>query len=130
MHPELSVQNLSKTYGDGFQALKDVTLEIQKGEIFALLGPNGAGKTTLISIICGLVNPSHGDAALASLHPDLELAGVVTSDHDRYRVRTNELDTYLLPRRGHPPTIEELHRKGRGIAYTRAPFAYLFQRRA
>lgn len=77
-----------------------------------------------------LVNPSHGDAAMASLHPDLELAGVVTSDHDRYRVRTDELDTYLLPRRGHPPTIDELHRTGRGIAYTRAPFAYLFQRRA
>ncbi|MFL1405153.1 ABC transporter ATP-binding protein [Marinobacter sp. M1N3S26] len=65
MHPELSVQNLSKTYGDGFQALKDVTLEIQKGEIFALLGPNGAGKTTLISIICGLVNPSHGSVTAA-----------------------------------------------------------------
>ena len=65
MHPELSVQNLSKTYGDGFHALKDVTLEIQKGEIFALLGPNGAGKTTLISIICGLVNPSHGSVTAA-----------------------------------------------------------------
>jgi ABC-2 type transport system ATP-binding protein len=56
----ISIRNLSKTYASGFQALKAVDLDIQKGEIFALLGPNGAGKTTLISIICGLVNPSTG----------------------------------------------------------------------
>ena len=65
MQPDISVQNLSKTYGDGFQALKNVNLDIQKGEIFALLGPNGAGKTTLISIICGLVNPSNGTVTAA-----------------------------------------------------------------
>ncbi len=65
MQPDISVQNLSKTYGDGFQALKNVSLDIQKGEIFALLGPNGAGKTTLISIICGLVNPSSGKVTAA-----------------------------------------------------------------
>ena len=65
MQPELSVQNLSKTYGDGFQALKSINLDIDKGEIFALLGPNGAGKTTLISIICGLVNPSSGKVTAA-----------------------------------------------------------------
>jgi ABC-2 type transport system ATP-binding protein len=56
----ISISNLTKTYASGFQALKAVDLEIQKGEIFALLGPNGAGKTTLISIICGLVNPTTG----------------------------------------------------------------------
>jgi ABC-2 type transport system ATP-binding protein len=56
----ISVSNLSKTYGSGFQALKDINLEIEKGEIFALLGPNGAGKTTLISIICGINNLSAG----------------------------------------------------------------------
>jgi ABC-2 type transport system ATP-binding protein len=56
----ISVQNLSKTYATGFQALKNINLEIRQGEIFALLGPNGAGKTTLISIICGIVNPSEG----------------------------------------------------------------------
>ncbi len=60
MPPIISVQQLSKTYASGFQALKPIDLEIEKGEIFALLGPNGAGKTTLISIICGLVNPSSG----------------------------------------------------------------------
>ncbi|RYZ52691.1 MAG: ABC transporter ATP-binding protein [Proteobacteria bacterium] len=56
----LSVKDLSKVYKSGFQALKNVNLEIRRGEIFALLGPNGAGKTTLINIICGIVNPSTG----------------------------------------------------------------------
>ncbi|MBN8998015.1 MAG: ABC transporter ATP-binding protein [Rhizobiales bacterium] len=56
----ISIRNLAKTYASGFVALKDVSLEIPRGEIFALLGPNGAGKTTLISIVCGLVNPSGG----------------------------------------------------------------------
>ncbi len=56
----ISVQHLSKTYASGFEALKDVSLEIERGEIFGLLGPNGAGKTTLISIICGLVTPGSG----------------------------------------------------------------------
>ena len=57
MHSIISVSQLSKTYASGFNALKAIDLEINRGEIFALLGPNGAGKTTLISIICGLVNP-------------------------------------------------------------------------
>jgi ABC-2 type transport system ATP-binding protein len=56
----LSVSGLSKTYASGFHALKNIDLEIRRGEIFALLGPNGAGKTTLISIICGIVNASEG----------------------------------------------------------------------
>ncbi len=60
MSPVISVSNLNKTYASGFQALKNINLDIRRGEIFALLGPNGAGKTTLISIICGLVNPSSG----------------------------------------------------------------------
>jgi ABC-2 type transport system ATP-binding protein len=57
---EISIKNLSKTYDNGFNALKTINLEIKKGEIFAMLGPNGAGKTTLISIICGIVKPSDG----------------------------------------------------------------------
>ena len=56
----ISIKDLSKTYASGFEALKRVSLQIRRGEIFALLGPNGAGKTTLISIICGLVNPGTG----------------------------------------------------------------------
>src|SRR5579862_6937463 len=60
MTSAISVLHLNKTYASGFQALKDINLDIRHGEIFALLGPNGAGKTTLISIICGIVNPSAG----------------------------------------------------------------------
>jgi ABC-2 type transport system ATP-binding protein len=60
MQSIISVTNLSKTYASGFQALKNVNLEIRRGEIFALLGPNGAGKTTLIGTICGIVNPTAG----------------------------------------------------------------------
>ena len=60
MTPIISIDHLSKTYASGFQALRNVHLEIRRGEIFALLGPNGAGKTTLISIICGIVNPTEG----------------------------------------------------------------------
>ena len=58
--PIVTITKLSKTYKDGFQALKSLDLEIRRGEILALLGPNGAGKTTLISIICGIVRPTSG----------------------------------------------------------------------
>ncbi len=60
MTAAISVSHLNKIYASGFQALKDINLDIRTGEIFALLGPNGAGKTTLISIVCGLVTPSSG----------------------------------------------------------------------
>jgi ABC-2 type transport system ATP-binding protein len=60
LSPIISVSNLSKTYASGFQALKNINLDIRRGEIFALLGPNGAGKTTLINIICGIVNLTEG----------------------------------------------------------------------
>jgi ABC-2 type transport system ATP-binding protein len=60
MRSVITVSNLSKTYASGLQALRNVNLEIRRGEIFALLGPNGAGKTTLISAICGIVRPSAG----------------------------------------------------------------------
>ena len=56
----LTVSGFSKTYATGFHALKNVDLEIRRGEIFALLGPNGAGKTTLINIVCGIVTSSTG----------------------------------------------------------------------
>src|SRR5712672_43906 len=60
MKPVISIRDVVKTYASGFQALKLINLEIDKGEIFALLGPNGAGKTTLINIICGIVTASGG----------------------------------------------------------------------
>jgi ABC-2 type transport system ATP-binding protein len=56
----ISIKNLSKTYASGYRALKNVNLDIRRGEIFALLGPNGAGKTTLIGTICGIVKPGEG----------------------------------------------------------------------
>ncbi|TAK81262.1 MAG: ABC transporter ATP-binding protein [Betaproteobacteria bacterium] len=64
MPPIISVSGLSKTYATGLQALKQVDLEIRRGEIFALLGPNGAGKTTLIGIVCGIVTPTGGSVTV------------------------------------------------------------------
>ncbi|HEY6382310.1 MAG TPA: ABC transporter ATP-binding protein [Pseudolabrys sp.] len=60
MQSIISIRNLSKSYASGFRALKEVNLDIRRGEIFALLGPNGAGKTTLIGIICGILVPTEG----------------------------------------------------------------------
>ena len=62
--PVIRVESLCKTYAGGFEALRNVDLEIVEGEIFALLGPNGAGKTTLINIICGIVNKSSGQVSV------------------------------------------------------------------
>ena len=64
MSPIIEINDLSKTYDDGFEALKSVDLEVREGEILALLGPNGAGKTTLISIVCGLVNATSGSVSV------------------------------------------------------------------
>ena len=61
MQPILSIKNLNKVYAGKFTALKNINLEIRKGEIFALLGPNGAGKTTLINAICGIITPTSGE---------------------------------------------------------------------
>src|SRR6202161_3353037 len=60
MPPIISIKGVTKSYATGFQALKVVNLDIDRGEIFALLGPNGAGKTTLINIVCGIVTASAG----------------------------------------------------------------------
>ena len=64
MQPIISVAKLTKTYASGFQALKEINLDIRRGEIFALLGPNGAGKTTLIGIICGILRASGGSVTV------------------------------------------------------------------
>ena len=65
---QIIINNLSKVYKNGFEALKKINLNIKKGEIFAMLGPNGAGKTTLISIICGIVKPSQGEVTVDGLN--------------------------------------------------------------
>ncbi|NNF55732.1 MAG: hypothetical protein HKN03_15000 [Acidimicrobiales bacterium] len=75
-----------------------------------------------------LVNPSHGDVAMASIDPRYSLAGVVKLSDDKYRVETSDLDTYLIPKKPQAVTIESLHKTRRGIAYTKSPFAYLFTR--
>lgn len=75
-----------------------------------------------------LVNPSHGDVAMASIDPRHDLTGVVWSRAGDYRVATTDLDTYLVPKKPQAITIDGLHDWGRGIAYTRSPFAYLFTR--
>ena len=64
MAPILSIRDLRKSYGDGAEALKGISLGIEEGEVIALLGPNGAGKTTLISTICGLVRASSGSVTV------------------------------------------------------------------
>ena len=61
---QIAINNLSKVYKNGLTALKNINLNIKKGEIFAMLGPNGAGKTTLINIICGIVKPTNGEIAV------------------------------------------------------------------
>ncbi|MDY7104158.1 MAG: class I SAM-dependent methyltransferase [Actinomycetota bacterium] len=75
-----------------------------------------------------LVNPSHGDAAMASIDPRYRLHAAVEQRDGRCSVRSDDLDTYLVPKRAVEITASMLHERGRGIAYTRSPFAYLFER--
>ena len=75
-----------------------------------------------------LVNPSHGDAAMASIDPRYELSGVITSRDGQYTVSTTELETYLIPKKPRVITVDDLHASGRGIGYTKSAFAYLFER--
>jgi ABC-2 type transport system ATP-binding protein len=65
MPPVLSIRNLNKSYKGGLVALKNINLDIERGEIFALLGPNGAGKTTLINAVCGIITPTSGEITVA-----------------------------------------------------------------
>lgn len=75
-----------------------------------------------------LVNSSHGDAALAALDPRFKLKAVVSSANGRYRVTDQNLDSYMVPSKQQTITRESLMKSGRGIAYTKSPFAYLFER--
>jgi len=89
----VSVRGVSKTYAGGFQALKNIHLDIRRGEIFALLGPNGAGKTTLISVICGMVNAS--------------LGSVIADGHDTVRdYRAARATIGLVPQELHTDSFE------------------------
>ena len=95
MPPIISVKNLTKTYASGFHALKNIDLDIRRGEIFALLGPNGAGKTTLINVICGIVNPTSG-TILADGHD-------ILSDY-----RTTRSKIGLVPQELHTDAFESV----------------------
>ncbi len=75
-----------------------------------------------------LVNPSHGDAARASIDPRYELTGVILSRSHDYVVSNSALDTYLVPRRPTEVTVDLIKKTGRGIVYTKSPFAYMFTR--
>jgi hypothetical protein len=77
-----------------------------------------------------LVNPSHGDAAMADLDPRYQLRAVVTSGASGYRVSTEGLESRLIPRKPQAISVETLHQSGKGIAYTKPAFAYLFERMA
>jgi hypothetical protein len=75
-----------------------------------------------------VVNPSHGDVAMASIDARYELEAVVHSRSGTYRVSDRAIETYLIPKREGDITRELLHELGRGVAYTKTPFAYLFRR--
>ena len=76
----------------------------------------------------GTLLVGHGDAAMASIDPRYELAGVVTTRKGGYEIATAGLDTYLVPKKPQDITVEGLHASGCGVAYTKSPFAYLFTR--
>jgi ABC-2 type transport system ATP-binding protein len=93
--PIIVVQGVDKTYASGFQALKNINLEIKRGEIFALLGPNGAGKTTLISIICGIVKANSGT--------------IIANGHDTVRAyRAARATIGLVPQELHTDSFESV----------------------
>lgn len=114
----IRVRGLTKTYDNGFQALKSVDLDIRPGEIFALLGPNGAGKTTLISIICGIVNATSGRVLVdghdnvAEFRAARSLIGLVpqelTTDAFETVWATVSLSRGLFGKRANPEHIEKV----------------------
>ncbi|MDO5896096.1 ABC transporter ATP-binding protein [Agrobacterium sp. Azo12] len=118
MNAIVSIRNLTKTYANGFQALKGVNLDIIEGEILALLGPNGAGKTTLISIICGLVNPGDGQVLVAGhdvvreFRKTRELIGLVpqelTTDQFETVWNTVSFSRGLHGKKSNPELIESI----------------------
>ena len=116
----LSIRDLRKTYSNGVQALKGVSLEIQEGDFFALLGPNGAGKTTIIGIATGLVNKTGGTVEVFGHDTDKEpeiaktFIGLVGQEinfnpfEKLIDVVVNQAGYYGIPRHVAVPRAEEL----------------------
>ena len=100
---QIVINDLSKVYDNGFKALKNINLDIKKGEIFAMLGPNGAGKTTLISIICGIVNPTSGKVSV----DDYDIIGDYRETRSRIGLVPQEL------------TLEQFETVFNNISYSR-----------
>ena len=100
---QIVINNLSKIYDNGFNALKNINLNIKKGEIFAMLGPNGAGKTTLISIICGIVKPSSGNVTVENFD--------IIKDYRETRARIGLVPQEL--------TLEQFETVFKNISYSR-----------
>lgn len=109
--PALVVDNLRKTYGNGVEALKGISLVVQPGDFFALLGPNGAGKSTLIGILSSLVNSSSGDARIFGVSVNthrsdaMRLIGLVPQEinfnqfEKPFDICVNEAGFYGIPRK-------------------------------
>ncbi len=110
MIPALTIENLSKTYENGFQALKGISLEVEQGDFFALLGPNGAGKSTTIGIICSLVSKSAGKVSVYGVDIDRDFPaakkhiGIVPQEFNfnqfekAFDIVVNQAGYYGLPR--------------------------------
>ena len=121
MKPAISIAHLSKTYASGFQALREINLDIRRGEIFALLGPNGAGKTTLINVVCGIVKPSAGSVEVeghdivADYRAARALIGLVpqelTTDAFETPPATMRLSRGLFGKKADPAHIEKVLRE-------------------
>ncbi|MGO4701655.1 ABC transporter ATP-binding protein [Dyella sp. 2RAB6] len=109
--PALVVDNLRKTYANGVEALKGISLTVEPGDFFALLGPNGAGKSTLIGILSSLVNASGGDARIFGVSVNqqrgkaMQLIGLVPQEinfnvfEKPFDICVNEAGFYGIPRR-------------------------------
>lgn len=108
--PALKIENLEKSYDNGFQALKGISLEVTQGDFFALLGPNGAGKSTTIGIVCSLVSKSAGTVAVHGVDIDEDFPaakkfiGIVPQEFNFnmfekvFDIVTNQAGFYGLPR--------------------------------